>query len=96
MTTKCGICGEEVDRLYKHHVVPKVKGGAKGETVGCCYTCNGQVHMLFNESELARMSLEELVATEQVQKYIKWRRKHPGEHRHRMSRGVKKWKRYHR
>jgi hypothetical protein len=42
------------------------------------------------------MSLEELVATEQVQKYIKWRRKHPGEHRHRMSRGVKKWKRYHR
>ena len=93
---KCGICGEESDRLYRHHVRPVSKGGRHGEIVKCCDTCSNQVHMLFNEKELAAMTLEELLATEKMQRYVKWRKKHPGEHTHRMSKNVKQWKRYHR
>jgi protein-arginine kinase activator protein McsA len=93
---QCQICQEEVNKLYRHHVTPKVKGGKNGEIAKCCRTCAHQVHMLFNEKELAAMSFEELVATEQMQKYIKWKKKHPGEFSHRMSKKVKKWKQFHR
>lgn len=93
----CSICEMETERLVKHHVRPKSKGGKHGETVGCCPPCASQVHMLFTEKELAAMSLEELLETEKMRKYLTWRRKHPGDHHgHRMSRKVRKWKEYHR
>lgn len=90
----CQICNEEMERSFKHHVVPKCKGGKA--TIEVCYTCNGQVHMLFNEQELAAMTLDELLSIDKMRKYIKWKQKHPGEYRHRMSQDVKKWKKYHR
>ena len=92
----CQICEETVDKLFKHHVTPKSKGGTHGETVLCCSTCAKQVHILFNNKELAKMTLDELRATEQMIKYVKWKKKHPGYHKGRMSNKVKDWKRYHR
>lgn len=93
----CSICGMEAERLVKHHVRPRCKGGTHGETVRCCPVCASQVHMLFTEKELAAMTLLELLETEKMQKYLVWRRKHPGDHhRHRMSKKVRKWKEYHR
>jgi 5-methylcytosine-specific restriction enzyme A len=92
----CQICKEEVGRLLKHHVTPKCKGGAHGEIAKCCKTCAKQVHVLFTNKELARMSLEELIATEPMQRYIEWKKKHPGEFRGIISKKVKKWKQYHR
>ena len=52
--------------------------------------------MLFNNNELAVMSLEDLLSHEKMINYLKWKKKHPGEHRHRMSKEVKKWKKGHR
>ncbi len=96
--TTCAICHTitESDVTTKHHVLPKSKGGRHKETIICCPDCGKQVHILFNEKELASMSLDELLKTEEMIKYIKWKRTHPGNHKHRMSKKVRQWKRYHR
>lgn len=91
----CRICGTD-EAVEKHHVLPKSKGGSKLETVMCCSDCGGQVHMLFNNSELASMTFEELMSKEKMISYIKWKQKHPGSHKHRMSNDVKRWKSNHR
>jgi len=93
---KCGICGLERGKLYRHHVKPKSKGGRHGEIVKCCKTCSQQIHMLFTEKDLVEMSLREVIATTKMQKFIKWRQKHPNEYKVRMSKKVKKYKKYHR
>jgi 5-methylcytosine-specific restriction enzyme A len=92
----CEICNDEIETKYQHHILPKSKGGRHKETITCCYTCNGQVHMLFSTSDLASMSFEELIETPEMKKYINWKRKHPGDYRHQMSQKVKEWKKYHR
>lgn len=89
----CEIC--RIDEISeKHHLVPRSKGGK--ETIGCCSDCGGQVHMLFNNAELAKMSLDDLLTNEKMQKYVIWKKKHSGTHRHRMSNGVKSWRKSHR
>lgn len=66
------------------------------ETVPCCADCGGQVHMLFSNKALSEMTLDELLQKDEMQSYLQWKRNHPGEHKHRMSRGVKEWRRGHR
>jgi hypothetical protein len=92
---ECQICGQELVEVFKHHVVPKSKGGRNGEVIDCCYTCNGQVHMMYSEKELSKMSLKELINTSEMKKYISWKQKHPGDYRHRLSRPTKNWKKFH-
>jgi hypothetical protein len=81
----CVICKRKTDRLYKHHVVPKVKGGAKKGIVYCCHTCAKQVHMLFSENELAGMTIDELLHTDEMLKYIDWIQKRKGQYKVRKS-----------
>jgi len=88
---KCNLC-ETDEAAEKHHVIPRSKGGK--ETIPCCSDCGGQVHMLFNNKELADMSVDEL--KEKLADYIKWKKKHPGNHTHRASKKVKDWLKYHR
>jgi len=90
--TKCVFCDEPATE--KHHVVPRSQGGT--DTIDCCGTCGNQVHMLFENKALAVMSLEELANTDEMRRYLKWREKHPGKHKARMSNRVKKWRQYHR
>jgi len=90
MSDCCSICGLETSDLHKHHVTPKSKGGSKGETIRCCFTCSQQIHMLFSNKELSGMSLSKLLKTDKMKSYIKWRKKHPGDCKHRMSRRVKR------
>lgn len=52
--------------------------------------------MLFTNNELASLSLDELTSHEKMVKYLKWKEKHLGPHKHRMSNEVKKWKKTHR
>lgn len=85
----CEACNRDVPNLQKHHVVPKVKGGRKGEILMCCDTCAKQVHMLFKESELAKMTVAELLNTEPMIKYIAWIKKRNGNFRHKMSGRIK-------
>lgn len=83
----CEICSTD-EAVEKHHVVPKSKGGK--ETIDCCSDCGGQVHMLFTNEDLGKMTLTDLMNTNKMRKYIKWKQKHPGNHRHRMSNEVKR------
>jgi hypothetical protein len=82
----CKICARPTDKIYKHHLIPKVKGGKKGQIIECCKTCSRQVHMLFSESELARMTLEELLSTDTMQDYLMWIKNKSGDFKVRKSR----------
>jgi hypothetical protein len=81
----CEICKRKPDKLYKHHIVPKVKGGAKKGIVYCCRTCSKQIHMLFSVNELAKMTLDEILNTHEMQKYIKWIQRRRGDYKVRLS-----------
>jgi hypothetical protein len=55
----CINCGSESH--HRHHVVPKVLGGADGENlVPLCQTCHGLVHerKFLNHKELQRLGIE--------------------------------------
>lgn len=68
----CSFCRRGVKQLYKHHLVPKVKGGVKGEIIECCRTCSQQIHMLFTEAELQKMTLEQLNNKPEWKSYLNW------------------------
>lgn len=91
--TKCRICDRETKEVHKHHVVPRSRGGRHKKTIECCGTCINQVHMLFSNKELERMTLEELLETEQIQKYKKWIAKKPGNYSTKLSTRVKRKRR---
>lgn len=86
----CELCNRETDKLFKHHIIPKIKGGSKGDILLCCLNCSQQVHMLFTEHELATMSIEILKSTPQMRKYLKWIRKRKGNFAMRQSNRIKK------
>ncbi len=66
------ICRRDINKPYKHNVVPKIKGGSKEEIVKYCKTCCKQVHMIFSENELAKMTLDDVLKTEAMLNYINW------------------------
>lgn len=94
-TTLCQICYTD-EAAEDHHIVPKSKGGKNGQTIPCCSDCGGQVHQLFTNKQLAEMDLIGLLTHEKMVKYIDWKKKHPGEHKHKASNEVKMWKKGHR
>jgi hypothetical protein len=85
----CKFCRRRVNELYIHHVVPKVKGGLKGDTVECCRTCSQQIHMLFTEAELKRLTLEQLNSKLEWTAYLHWIAGRNGEFSVKMSSRVK-------
>lgn len=85
----CKICERPTDKIYKHHLIPRVKGGTRGETIECCKTCSRQVHMLFSENELAKMTLGELLSTDQMKEYLKWIRNKKGNFKVRKSKRLR-------
>ena len=53
----CALCGRPIPRDVRqsvHHLVPKLKGGAKGATVLLHQICHNEVHASLSETELAR------------------------------------------
>ena len=91
MQTECILCEREVEKTYKHHVIPKLKGGT--DTIDVCWTCSQQVHMIFSENELRDMSLEELTERPEMIKYLKWVKKKPREFSVKMSKRLRKKRR---
>lgn len=75
----CRICEKKTDKIYKHHLIPKVKGGKNKGIVECCRTCSREIHMLFSENELAKITLEGLLQTEAMKKYLDWIKKRKGD-----------------
>ena len=76
MEANCQICEREHSVLEKHHLVPKNR---KGETILVCPACGDQIHQLFSNKELVKgyNTLEKLLASKAIQKWIDWIQKKP-------------------
>lgn len=80
----CALCHRPVPpdvRQSVHHLIPKLKGGAKGPRVLLHQICHNEIHSVLTEAELARAfhTTEALRAHPQLARFIKWvARKPPG------------------
>ncbi len=89
MSGTCQLCGLWVGNLTKHHLVPqnvsrtrkhpKSLKNDEGNFLWVCEECHSHVHALFSNQELRDLysTRESLLASEQIGKYVRWRRKHP-------------------
>jgi hypothetical protein len=73
----CELCGREVERTSKHHIIPKSEGGT--ETVELCAPCHRTLHAFFENKTLAEWysNLDRIRDDPEIQKYLKWVRKQP-------------------
>jgi len=73
----CELCGREVARTSKHHLLPKQRGGKHTTTVDLCQPCHGTIHRTFTNAELARRhtTIESLQNAEEMAVYLEWIRK---------------------
>jgi len=63
--------GPSVDR---HHLVPKLKGGAKGEVVLMHKVCHRKIHSVLTEAEIARdyPTVAALRTHPEIARFIAW------------------------
>ena len=78
----CPLCHREIPpeaRQSLHHLIPKLKGGAKGPTVLLHQICHSEIHATLTEAELARdyNTIEALRAHPRLAGFIKWVSKRP-------------------
>lgn len=62
-----------------HHLVPRLKGGARGPVVRLHRLCHREIHARFTEAELARdfHSIAALRASERLRDFLVWVAKRP-------------------
>ncbi|MEM8935457.1 MAG: HNH endonuclease [Pseudomonadota bacterium] len=73
----CPLCERPIPRAARqsvHHLVPKLKGGAKGPTVLLHQICHSTIHKHLTESDLARRycTIEALRAHAEIAKFVRW------------------------
>lgn len=78
----CPLCGRPIPPgapRSRHHLVPRLKGGARGETVLLHAICHKQIHATLSEAELARghANMAALRAHPDLAKFIAWVAKRP-------------------
>jgi hypothetical protein len=63
----------------RHHLVPKLKGGAKGPTVLLHAICHKEIHARFTEAELARgfSTIAALRADPRMAAFLSWIARRP-------------------
>lgn len=82
----CPLCLRPVPanvRQSVHHLIPKLKGGAKGPRVILHQICHNEIHSVLTEAELARdfNTPEALRSHPALARFINWiARKPPGFH----------------
>ena len=83
----CQLCEREVDKLTEHHLVPKAKGGAKGDTIDICVQCSKQIHAMYDNKVLAQKlnTLQKLKNDTKIKSYINWVKKKKGNFKTRQS-----------
>lgn len=74
---KCELCEREVQKLTKHHLIPRQKGGNHGPIALLCRSCHKTLHNTYTNSTLAVLynSLEKIRDAEELQGYLKWIKK---------------------
>jgi 5-methylcytosine-specific restriction protein A len=78
----CPLCDRPIPpgaRASRHHLVPKLKGGAKKPTVRLHQICHSAIHARFTEAELARRLNDpaSLKAEPELARFIAWVRAKP-------------------
>lgn len=78
----CALCGRSVPptaRASRHHLTPKLKGGAHTETVLLHQVCHAAIHARFSEAELARrlFTVEALRNHPDLAEFLAWIRTKP-------------------
>lgn len=81
----CQMCGANVE-LTKHHLIPRVKAKNKykeirddeSNLIWICRQCHDAIHANFSENELRDVynTLESLMRTPEISKFVAWRKKH--------------------
>ncbi len=80
----CPLCDRVIPpgaRSSRHHLTPKLKGGAKGATVLLHHICHQAIHARFTEGELARSlnGVDALRDHPDLADFLAWVRTKPGE-----------------
>ena len=73
----CPLCDRRIPphaRSSRHHLTPKLKGGAKLGTVELHQICHSTIHARFTEAELARRfpDIERLRAEPRLADFLAW------------------------
>ena len=89
MNKSCALCNSN-EQLTEHHLIPKSIQSRKkivkenkeeliGKTIPLCFACHSAIHSLFTEKELSETlyTYELLKHNEQINKFVKWKIKHP-------------------
>jgi len=84
----CELCDRDEDRFEKHHLVPKSKGGLKGDFIMVCEQCADQIHALYDNKTLSKKfnTLQKLKEDPKISSYIEWVKKRKGKFKTRQSR----------
>jgi hypothetical protein len=63
----------------RHHLTPRLKGGARGPQILLHAICHKEIHARFTEAELARdyATPEALRASDRLGAFLDWVAKHP-------------------
>ena len=78
----CPLCDRPIPpgaRSSLHHLIPRLKGGAKGPTVRLHQICHDAIHAAIAETELARAyaDIAALRAHPRIARFIAWARDRP-------------------
>jgi 5-methylcytosine-specific restriction protein A len=73
----CALCARSIPphaRSSRHHLTPKLKGGAKLGTVRLHQICHSAIHARYTEAELARRlcDVESLRAEPEIARFLDW------------------------
>ena len=74
MDNICQLCDRKVDKLTKHHLLPREEGGCEEHISYICSDCHRQIHALYTNKELAiRLdTIDKLKNDEKIHKYLKF------------------------
>jgi hypothetical protein len=86
----CELCSREVQRLTRHHLVPRTRHKNKRNkktfdrqeihfTVGLCSPCHRHIHVVLDNKELEREynTLDALRSHPKVERFVAWISKKP-------------------
>jgi hypothetical protein len=80
----CPLCDRPIPpgaRASRHHLTPRLKGGANGPTALLHQICHNAVHAALSEAELARRypDIDALRAHPRIARFLAWVRRRPPE-----------------
>lgn len=94
----CPLCGRPIPqgaRQSRHHLVPRLKGGGRGETVLLHQICHTAIHAALSEAELARRwsDIATLRTHPRIARFVEWVQGRPPDFHARTAGGQRAWRR---